>query len=85
MATSTTTTQGRRTRLQTLPRELWASLAIGVMWLAVLCDAVWGPNFVSTSGSGATSTTIPSAIFVALFAYLGTRVVARYGFNRPDQ
>jgi hypothetical protein len=57
--------------------ETWASLAIAVMWLAVLVDAVWGPDFVSTSGSGASSTTVPSAIFVAFFAYLGTRVVAR--------
>jgi hypothetical protein len=69
-------------RLSSLPRETWASLAIAVMWLAVLADAVWGPDFVSTSGSGATTTTIPSAIFVALFAYLGTRIVARYGFSR---
>jgi hypothetical protein len=52
------------------------------MWAAVLFDAVWGPDFVSTSGSGASTTTIPSAIFVALFAYLGTRVVARYGFGQ---
>ena len=28
-------------------------------------------------------TRIPSAIIVALFAYLGTRVVAKYGFGRP--
>ena len=42
---------------------------------------------MSTSGSGASATTIPSAIFVALFAYLGTRVVARYGFEhrRDDE
>ena len=61
--------------------ELWASLAIFAMWLAVLCDAVWGPDFVATSNSGST-TTIPSSIVVAVFAYLGTRVVARYGFGR---
>jgi hypothetical protein len=61
---------------------MWTSLAIAAMWLAVLCDAVWGPDFVSSSGSGTNTTTIPSAVFVALFAYLGTRVVARYGFDR---
>jgi hypothetical protein len=60
-------------------REMWASLAISVMWLAVLFDALFGPDFVSSNGSS--STTIPSAIAVALFAYLGTRVVARYGFE----
>ena len=60
--------------------ELWASLAIAVMWLTVLFDAVWGPSFVSSTSGGST-TTIPSAIVVAVFAYLGTRVVARYGFG----
>jgi hypothetical protein len=51
------------------------------MWLAVLFDAVWGPDFVSSTTGGST-TTIPSSIVVAVFAYLGTRVVARYGFGR---
>ena len=65
--------------------EMWASLAIAAMWFAVLFDAVWGPDFVSSSSGGST-TKIPSAIVVAVFAYLGTRVVARYGFghNRRD-
>jgi hypothetical protein len=61
--------------------EMWASLAIVAMWLAVLFDAVWGPDFVSSTTGGST-TTIPSSIIVAVFAYLGTRVVARYGFGR---
>jgi hypothetical protein len=61
--------------------EMWASLAIVAMWLAVLLDAVFGPDFVSANG--ASMTRIPSAIIVALFAYLGTRVVARYGFGHP--
>ncbi len=59
--------------------DMWASLAIAVMWLAVLFDARYGPDIVS---SNVTSTTrIPSAIVVALFAYLATRVVARHGFG----
>ncbi len=62
--------------------EMWASLAISVMWLAVLFDAILGPDFVSSSNAGQTTTTIPSAVFVALFAYLGTRIVAKYGFER---
>jgi hypothetical protein len=61
-------------------REVWASLAISVMWLAVLFSAVFGPDIVTTSAGGSDSAHIPSAIVVALFAYLGTRVVARYGF-----
>lgn len=63
--------------------EMWASLAIVVMWLAVLFDAVYGPDIVSTNGTGVgTGTRIPSSIVVALFAFLGTRVVAKYGFGR---
>jgi hypothetical protein len=74
--------QGRRWYSGALVPELWAALAITVMWLAVLFDALFGPDFVSANGNGATVTRIPSAIIVALFAYLGTRVVARYGFSR---
>ncbi len=59
--------------------EMWASLAIVGMWLAVLFDAVYGPDFVSSSG--ASTTTIPSVIVVAPFAFLGTRTVARYAFG----
>ena len=65
---------------QTLVPEMWASVAIAVMWLSVLFDALFGPNLVVSNASG--MTTIPSAIIVAFFAYLGTRVVARYGFHR---
>jgi hypothetical protein len=52
------------------------------MWVVVTICAVWGPDFVSTSGSGTTSTTIPSGIAVAVFATIGTWVVAKYGFGR---
>jgi hypothetical protein len=58
-----------------LAPEVWSSLAIAVMWLAVLFAALWGPALVVTNSSGTTS--IPCAVFVALFAYLGTRVMAR--------
>jgi hypothetical protein len=63
-------------------RETWASLAITAMWAVVAICAVWGPEFVSTSGSGTNSTTIPSGIAVAVFATIGTWVVAKYGFGR---
>jgi hypothetical protein len=52
------------------------------MWMAVLFDALFSPDMVSSSASGASLTTIPSAVAVAPFAYLATRVVARYGFER---
>jgi hypothetical protein len=66
--------------LQLLPREMWASLAIIVMWLSVLFDAVFGPDIVNSSAGGDHST-VPSAVALALFAFLATWVVARYGFR----
>ncbi len=62
-------------------RELWAAVSIVFMWLAVLFTGVYGPDFVSTSAGG-NSTTIPSAIGVAFFAFLGTASVAKAGFRR---
>ncbi len=65
--------------------EMWASLGIIMMWLAVLFDAVYGPDFVSSNGSGTNSTTIPSAIFVAFFAFLATASLAKYAFRHDKQ
>lgn len=68
--------------------EMWASLAIVAMWLAVLFDAIYGPDIVSIEGTpGGTSshTTIPSAVAVALFAFLGTWVVSRHGFHHEPK
>jgi hypothetical protein len=65
--------------------EMWASLGIMMMWLAVLFDAVYGGSFVSTSGDGPYSTTIPSAIFVALFAFLATASLAKYAFRHDKR
>jgi len=73
----------RRWVAQVLVREMWASFAICVMWLAVLFAGVFAPDIVSTS-SGGNSTTIPSGVAVALFASIGTRVVAKYSFARRD-
>jgi hypothetical protein len=68
----------------TLPglREMWASLAISMMWIAVTIDAIWGPNIVSTTSAG-DHTTLPSAVIVALFAYLGTWSVAKHALRPP--
>ena len=73
--------QKPRSSPQLLVPELWASVAIVVMWLAVVVDAIVGPDIVSTDASGRSSTTVPSAVAVALFAFLGTWVVAKYGFG----
>ena len=64
-----------------LVREMWASLAITAMWVAVFITAIWGgdANFHGVDGS---SSTIPTAIFVTVFAFLGTWVVARYAFRQ---
>ena len=69
-----------RWSLQLLVPEMWASLAIVVMWVAVLFDALWGPDIVTRGVAGDTAT-VPSAVVLALFAFLGTWVVARYGFR----
>ena len=63
-------------------RDMWASLAISMTWLAVLVDAVYGPDFVSTNGAGTQSTTIPSAIFVAFFAFLATASIAKHALRQ---
>jgi hypothetical protein len=63
-------------------REMWAGLAIAVMWLAVALAAVFAPDIVSTSATS--GTTIPSGVAVALFATIATRMVAKYGFGHRD-
>jgi hypothetical protein len=75
--------RGRWTARLRVP-EMWASLAIGVIWLAVVCDALFGSDIVSTNAGGQ-STRLPSALVVAFFAYFATRVVARYGFTRSGR
>jgi hypothetical protein len=64
-----------------LVSEMWASLAITAMWIAVFLTAIWGPDARFNSNDG-NSSTIPTAVFVTVFAFLGTWVVARYGFKR---
>lgn len=64
--------------------EMWASLAIMVMWLAVLFDAVYGPNMTFVS-SPTSNSTIPSAVAVGLFAFLGTAAVAKRGFGGREE
>ena len=81
---SRTISKPRRLPADLFVRNMWAGLAIVVMWLAVLFDALFGPDIVSTSGGGTNTTTIPSAVAVALFAWLATRTVAKHGLSRSD-
>jgi hypothetical protein len=62
-------------------RDMWASLAISMIWLAVLFDAVFGPDIKSVDAGGSASV-VPSSVAVALFAVVATFAVARYGFDR---
>jgi hypothetical protein len=68
---------------QLLVPEMWASLAIIVIWLSVLADAIFGPDIVTNNGVGdiGEHSTVPSAVVVSLFAFLATWVVAKYGFR----
>jgi hypothetical protein len=61
--------------------EMWAAIAIVAIWLAVLFSAVSGPNIVSTTPGG-TSSSVPAAVAVALFASIATWAVAKYGFGQ---
>ncbi len=64
---------------------LWVSLAIAVIWVAVLFAAVYGPDMTFMNGSGTEVTTIPSGVGVALFAFLASSAVAKHGFGRHDR
>ena len=66
-----------------LVREMWASLAISVIWLAVLAEALFGPDIVTSNPSGFAR--VPSAIVVAFFAFLATWVVAKHGLGRSGK
>ena len=72
----------RRVGSSLVVREMWASLAITAMWVAVVLDGRLfgsGSDIVTNSGVGdiGEHTTVPSAVVVALFAFLGTWVVSR--------
>ena len=62
--------------------RLWPSIAIGLTWLVVGLDALFGPDIVTSNGSGTNTSSTPSAIVLALFAFLTSWVVARYAFRQ---
>ncbi len=78
---SSTKTEKHGWTLRLLVPEMWATLSIVAMWLAVLFVGVFGPDFVSNN-TGVNATIIPSAIFIALFACIATASVAKRGFRR---
>ena len=66
--------------MQLLVPELWAFLALAVIWLSELCSAVYGPE-IQTHGVAGDSTIVPSVVIVSFFAFLSTWAVAAYGFR----
>jgi hypothetical protein len=63
----------------------WGAVSIIAMWLAVLFDGIYGGDMIFANYGGNGPTTIPSAVAVALFAFIGTVSVARHAFGRRDR
>jgi len=61
----------------------WGAVSIVTMWLAVLFVGIFGGNLTSVSAGGDV-TNIPSAIFLAFFAVIGTASIAKRVFGRRD-
>ena len=61
----------------------WGAVSIVAMWLAVLFDGIFGGDMVFSNPSSG-PTIIPSAVAVALFAFIGTTAVAKRAFARRD-
>jgi hypothetical protein len=61
--------------------EMWATVSIVAMWLAVLFVGVFGSD-MSFHGVDGSFTVLPSAVGVALFAAIGTASVAKRVFGR---
>ncbi|MGC4110211.1 MAG: hypothetical protein QM747_07260 [Nocardioides sp.] len=63
--------------------QMWATLAIVAMWVAVLFVGVYGGDMTFHSVDSSSST-IPSGVAVALFAAIGTGSVAKRVFGRSS-
>jgi hypothetical protein len=63
-------------------RDVWASLAITTIWLAVLFASVFGPDLVTAQGGASGNVSrVPSGVVIALFATIATWALARYAFR----
>ena len=61
---------------------IWASLAIAVMWAAVILVGIYGPDVVVDEE--ASHVRVPAlAIVVAVCAFIATLVLAWRGFSDP--
>ncbi len=66
--------------VQLLSREVLVVLAIVVMWLVVAVTAIWGGDMIFSSNDG-NSSTLPSAVAVALFASIGSWAAFKHGLS----
>ena len=81
-STAGPTREGIADRL--LVPAFWGAVSIIAMWLAVLFDGIYGSDMVFNGNTGGGPTIIPSAVAVALFAFIGTVSVAKRAFTRRD-
>jgi len=63
--------------------EMWATVSIVAMWMAVLFVGVYGGD-MAFHGVDSSSSTIPSGVAVALFAAIGTVSLAKRVFGRKS-
>jgi hypothetical protein len=70
-------------RRRAIDAGAWPSLAIGVIWLVVGVDALFGPAIVTSNAAGTNTSSTPSAVVLSLFAFLTSWVLARYAFRKP--
>jgi hypothetical protein len=63
-----------------LASEMWASLAISVIWLSVLFEAIYAPP-IETRSAGGDYSSVPTAVVGTLLAFLATWVLARHAFR----
>lgn len=61
--------------------EIWGTLAIIVMWLAVLFDVVYGGDMTFNDSANGSST-VPSGVVVAICAAFATASVAKRAYRR---
>jgi len=77
-----TTREGWVSRV--LVPEMWATVAIVSMWMAVLFVGVYGGD-ASFHGVDTSFSTVPSGVLVALFAAIGTGSIAKRVFGRRSE
>ena len=80
---SVRTPQESRTSRFLVP-EMWATVAIVAMWVAVLFVGVYGGE-ATFRGADNSWTTIPSGVFVAICAAIGSVSVAKRVFGRRPE